>query len=64
MNDERKLKKELQNIIDQHLDSANDGAISSQMAIVEAQSRLDKLVNNPDPALAPIIFNGKLIFIK
>jgi len=31
---------------------------------VEAQSRLDKLVNNPDPALAPIIFNGKLIFIK
>ena len=64
MNDQRKLKKELQNIIDQHLDSANDGAISSQVAVVNAQSRLDKLVNNPDPALAPIVFNGKLIFVK
>jgi hypothetical protein len=64
MNDKRKLKKELQNIIDQNLAEANDGSIASQMAVVEAQSRLDKLVNNPDPALAPIIFNGKLIFIK
>tara|TARA_R110002110_G_scaffold403078_1_gene620729 strand:- start:138 stop:332 length:195 start_codon:yes stop_codon:yes gene_type:complete len=64
MNDKRKLKKELQNIIDQNLAEANDGSIASQMAVVQAQSRLDKLVNNPDPALAPIIFNGKLIFIK
>jgi hypothetical protein len=64
MNDKKNIKKVLQNIIDKHLDDANAGAIGSQMIIVDAQSRLDKLVNNPDPALAPIIFNGKLVFVK
>lgn len=45
-------KKELQQIIDENIDEANEGCIKSQQAVINAQAELDEIAQNELAKLA------------